>query len=165
MKWTGTVVLAVVAFVIGILVSYLRFQDREAKLVQEKDKECAEKMAAMASKVAKWETLEDGTRVVRLWKTAGPEWPELAVLELPAQNYKTLKENPSEYMNKENIFPKKVNPGAHCVELTAASKEYAGLWYAIAPHKNPSWSLVAAFPAEVTKAEEAQGKEPGVAKR
>lgn len=106
------------------------------------------KVKNSTSKLAKWDTLKDGTRVLRLWETIGPEWPQLALLELTNEQYKKLIENPTEYINQRSIFPKDVNPGASCVGMVPPSRDFTGLWYVAVAHKYPSGAAAAAYPAE-----------------
>lgn len=148
MKWLITVVVAVLAFLIGLFGTYNWMHDNEVKLLQQKDKEYAEKVAA-ALKQTKWETLEPGLRVLRLWQYGATDWPQFAVLEISTEKYKALNENPTDFLNQHAIFTKPVNKGATCVEMKPVPpKDYAGVWYAIVRHKNPSDANGAIFDAK-----------------
>lgn len=149
MKWLITIVLVLLALFIGIVGTYNWMHENEVKLLQQKDKECAEKVAA-ALKQTKWETLEPGLRVLRVWNAGGPEWPQLAVLELSTEQYKTMKKDPSEFLNQHTIFTKAVKKGALLSEIPPGpSKDYSGLWYTVCAHKPPSDANGAAFDGQL----------------
>jgi len=145
MKWIIGAVAVVLAFLAGMFVANRRFEQEKATLVQQKDKECADKIAKIP--VTNWEKVDEGTRVVRLWPTIVPHWPEIAVLQLSAEKYKSLKEKPSEFLNNSHIFSKEVRPGSHCLEMVDPPSGDPDSYYAISVHKEPSQSQTLVVPA------------------
>jgi len=51
-----------------------------------------------------WKKLGEGVQVLKLWESIGPQWPQVVVLKLSAEEYKDLLKNPKEYLNKMKIF-------------------------------------------------------------
>jgi len=154
MKSIVTVVVGVLALLIGIFGTYTWLHDREEKLrlelqqLQDKDKQCQERLVAL-TQATKWEALEPGARVLRLWQVGGPDRPQFAVVELSNEKYKSLKENPSEFINQLKIFPKPVQKGARCIEMAPPpSNDYRGPWYVMLGHKTPSTCQCSAFDGE-----------------
>lgn len=67
-----------------------------------------------------WEKLGEGARVVRLWRTSlGPARPQVAVLELEAEEYKKFAADPTQYLEKYEVFGKvRLNGVVSAVDLT-----------------------------------------------
>ena len=58
---------------------------------------------------AAWVTLKPGLKVLRLWESVGPEWPQVAVLRLSDAQYKEFAKDRTKFINANHIFPKDVN--------------------------------------------------------
>lgn len=118
---------------------------------QEKTVPTEKPAAARSNTPPQWKTVGDGIPVIKLWETAGPEWPQIAMLDLSNEQYKKLKNDPSTFTNGYKIFPKAVQPGAHCTELEAPPKGYEGRWFVVLYHRRPSLMTGGSFPADETR--------------
>lgn len=52
-------------------------------------------------------TLGKGIKALQLWKSLGPVWPQITVLELSSGEYKKFLKNPKSYLNILKIYGKK----------------------------------------------------------
>ena len=55
---------------------------------------------------AEYESLGKGIKALRLWESIGPQWPQIAILQLSSEEYKKLLKSPKNYINGLNIFGK-----------------------------------------------------------
>jgi hypothetical protein len=131
---------AVLAFVIGLLVAFVWLQQTQVKPLREQvaslEKENTDLKARLAS-TAQWETLSDGTKVLRIWEKAGPRWPETTLLDISNEQYRKFQQDPLKFVNglpKPGIVSKDVEVNAHNIELQAAPEGYQGRWLLFIGH-------------------------------
>jgi hypothetical protein len=105
--------------------------------------------ASQSAAAFQWVDVGD-MKVLKLWETSGPKWPQIAILDLSSEMYKDLQKNPSEFVNAQKIFPVPVRPGSHCTQLETATKGYSGRWFAIIVHRPTSGSVTGSFVGDVT---------------
>ena len=144
-----TIIVAVLTFLAGVLASYFWIQETQAKPLQDKARVSVE--PATEKPRPSWESLAEGVQALRLWETIGPEWPQIAVLQLSSERYKELQQNPKAFVDKHKIFPQAVQPLKGCTELLAPPQGYTGSWTIVPFHRLHSLMRCAAFPAETTE--------------
>lgn len=142
------VVVGVLTFLLGMLVSYLWIQETQVKPLQERVKVSV--APPTEKRAARWETLAEGLQALRLWEAIGPDWPQIAILQLSSERYKELQQNAKAFVDKHKIFHQDVQPLERCTELEAPPPGYSGSWIVAAPHRLMSRMRCAAFPAERT---------------
>jgi len=131
---------AVLAFVVGFLVAFFWMQQTKVKPLSEKaasdEKQIGDLQTKLAS-AAQWETLSDGTKVLRIWEKAGPRWPETTLLDLSNEQYRKFQQDPLKFVNglpKPGIVSKDEEVNAHSIELQAAPEGYQGRWLVFVGH-------------------------------
>jgi hypothetical protein len=144
MKWKFVVGLS--AILMWVCASYLWSHEKHMDPQQAK---AGTSIAVPDQKApSQWEQLGPEVKVLRLWKLGGPEWPQIAVLDLSREQFNDLQKNLSAFANKYHIFPNDVRPGGRLVMLETPPKGYAGPWMAILSHKKPSYGTGASYLAE-----------------
>jgi hypothetical protein len=145
-----TVAVGVLALVVGALASFMWLQEARVKPLAEKVSSCEAKLIQKPTPApcAQWETLSDGTKVLKIWDTIGPDWPQVALFYLTNDLYKEMEKDPSTFLNTRKIFPKDVRPNAKLIEAPPAPKSYNGAWVVTCRHHTASPAGCAAFPAE-----------------
>jgi len=145
-----TIAAGVLALVIGILVSFLWLQETKVKPLTEKVSSCEAKLNQKPTPApgAQWETLSDGTKVLKVWEKIGPDWPQIALFYLTNDLYKEMEKDPSTFVNTRKIFPKDVRPQAKLLKAAPAPKSYAGAWLVTFAHHPGSGMSGNAIPAE-----------------
>lgn len=154
-------VIGVLAFVIGVLVSFFWLQETKVRPLDVKLKAVeaqTHQVPPTPAPCAQWETLADGTKVLKMWEKLGPDWPQIALFYLSNDLYQKLKNSPSDFVNDRKIFPVPVQPKA---SMTAgpATKQYSGAWVVMCGHHADSTTNCASFAAEnvsVSKPEKKQ---------
>jgi hypothetical protein len=150
-----TVITGVLAFVVGFVVSFLWLQEAKVKPLNEKLTACEEKLKQVIpapAHGAEWETLTDGTKVMKIWEKAGPDWPQMAIFQLSNDQYKEFQKDPSTFMNARKIYPKDVQPHATLTQLVKVPSDYTGGWLIANWHVAPSSATGASYPAEEVSA-------------
>jgi hypothetical protein len=144
-----TVAVGVLALVVGAFVSFMWMQEARVKPLSEKESSCEAKLIQKPTPApcAQWETLPDGTKVLKVWEKLGPDWPQVALFYLTNDLYKELEKDPSTFVNTRKIFPKDVRLHAKLAVAEPAPKSYAGAWVVTCAHHSGSPSAFAAFPA------------------
>jgi hypothetical protein len=94
-----------------------------------------------------WEKLESDSWVLRLWDSAAPGWPEIALLHLSKNLYKDFRKNPSAFVNSHKIFSTDVRPHARCTQLKRPAG-YAGPWMVFGIHHHGSALECTSSPVE-----------------
>jgi hypothetical protein len=63
-----------------------------------------------------WENLGNGVMALKLWKSKGPKWPQVAILLLPSSaEYAAFLKNPTDYVNGLKVFaPKETKKVVGC---------------------------------------------------
>lgn len=51
-----------------------------------------------------WKILREGVKVLKLWDTVGPKWPQVVLLQLSKEEYEKLLKDPKEYINNLNVL-------------------------------------------------------------
>jgi hypothetical protein len=145
-----TVAVGVLALVIGVLVTFIWLQEAKVKPLAEKVSSCEAKLNQKPTPApcAQWETLSDGTKVLKVWDKIGPDWPQIALFYLTNDLYKEMEKDPSTFVNTRKIFPQDVRPHSKLIEAAPAPKSYTGAWVVMGTHHPASPSAYAAFPAE-----------------
>ena len=60
-------------------------------------------------------TVAPGVKVLRLWETVGPQWPQIAVIELSLEMHREFHQAPMAAFNRYKIFPQPVRTlGKRC---------------------------------------------------
>jgi hypothetical protein len=132
--------IAVLAFVVGFLVAFFWIRQTQVKRLSEKVASDEQQIADLKKAQvphAQWETLSDGTKVLKIWDTIGPRWPEITLLNISNEAYKKFQQDPSKFVNelpKPGIVSKEVQMGAHNIEFQAAPEGYQGRWLVIGGH-------------------------------
>ena len=101
---------------------------------------------AAEEKSAKYEAIAPGIRVIRLWNPAGPDWPQVAVIEASADRHHEFHADPVKAFNKYKIFPQAVreisNGRNECERFeedrVTGSEDPAVKWTIIATHSSTS---------------------------
>lgn len=88
-----------------------------------------------------WQNLGEGVKALKLWRSAGPRFPQIAILLLPSsEQYGAFLKNPTRYVNGLKIFPGK---GTRKVIGCHLARKKAGTLYAvILKHEMDCTSLV-----------------------
>ena len=146
-----TITIAVSAFLAGILASFVWIHQSKAKVVAENPPAQATQNTKQPAPCAQWVTLPDGTKVLRVWENLGPDWPQIAVLQLTNDVHKKFQQDPSSYVNAHKIFPKDVQPQAKSANVAAAPASYAGAWVVVCSHHPGSAMSNADFMADETQ--------------
>jgi hypothetical protein len=66
----------------------------------------AQKSNFLGKKTVKWETIQHGVSVLKLW--SGDQYPQVAIFQFTADAYKRVRTNLSGFLNKVRIFGKAV---------------------------------------------------------
>ena len=61
-----------------------------------------------------WTTLTPGVKLLRTWENGGPEWPQVAILDLPQDVHEKFHDNPRDFVNKHKVFPQPVRKMGGC---------------------------------------------------
>jgi len=155
-------IIGVLAFVIGVLVSFFWLQETKVKPQSEKLKVLeaqSHKVSPTPVPCAQWETLSDGTRVLKAWEKLGPEWPQIALFYLSNDLHQKFEKNASDFLNDRKIFPVPVQPKASMMTLRPGTKEYSGAWVATCGHHADSTTNCASFIAEGESASKPEKKQ------
>ncbi|HXY01865.1 MAG TPA: hypothetical protein VEI54_13155 [Candidatus Limnocylindrales bacterium] len=131
-----TIITGVLAFVIGLLVAFFWVQQTQVKPLN--DKLEAFKNKPQPPPCAQWETLQDGTKVLKVWEKMGPDWPQIAVLQLSNDLYKEFNKEPSTFLNTRKIYPKDVQPRGTLAPAMSVPKTYTGSWLLACVHHQTS---------------------------
>jgi hypothetical protein len=85
--------------------------------------------------------LGKGVKALKLWRSAGPRFPQIAILLLPSsEQYGAFLKNPTRYVNGLKVFPGK---GTRKVVGCHLARKKAGTLYAvILKHEMDCTSLV-----------------------
>jgi hypothetical protein len=100
-----------------------------------------------------WKTLDKNVKALKLWETAGPEWPQIAILRLSADKHRELESDPMEFIKKYKIFDTMNGIAGHS-EFRLTERKYAGaddpdgLWMTVIEHDITSYVAYTSF--EVT---------------
>lgn len=144
MKWKFVVGLA--AILMWVCASYLWSHEKQAN--QEKQQVEVSNKATAEKPPAHWESLPNDSRVLRLWDATGPQWPQLALLDLSKEMYQEMQKDQSTFINKYKIFPNKVQPAARYTELQTTPDKYTGRYIVFSLHRPSSGNLGASAPME-----------------
>ena len=77
---------------------------------------------------AEYVKLGIGIKVLKLWESIGPKWPQIAVLLLSKGEYKEFHKNPKNYLNGFKIFgktPTKKVTRCHLASVMSSASTYA----------------------------------------
>lgn len=131
-----TITAVVLALVIGALVSSMWSNEAKVKPLAGKVSSSEERLSQKSSPSLgpQWETLPDGTKVLRVWEKIGPDWPQIALFYLTNDLYRELGKDPSTFVNTRKIFPKDVRPHAKLIEVVPPPKSYDGAWVVVCGH-------------------------------
>jgi hypothetical protein len=69
------------------------------------ERSSAQQAAQKEPPATKWMKLGEGVQVLRLWKSVGPKWPQIAILRLSVEEYKDFLEHPVDYLNVHKVYP------------------------------------------------------------
>jgi hypothetical protein len=94
-----------------------------------------------------WETLKPGVKVLKLWKTTGPEQPQIAIFQVSSEAYKELQQDPKAFVDGYLIFGERVRPKPRVTQLLKVPKGYSGEWTATCFHR-VSMMRCASYPVE-----------------
>jgi hypothetical protein len=64
----------------------------------------AQQEAQKAVSPPQWKILREGVKVLKLWDTVGPKWPQVVLLQLSKEEYEKLLKDPKEYINNLNVL-------------------------------------------------------------
>ena len=53
---------------------------------------------------AKWKPFGKGVKVLSLWDTIGPAWPQIVVLQLSKEEYQKFLKHPPDYVNDLKVL-------------------------------------------------------------
>jgi hypothetical protein len=101
---------------------------------------------AAEDKSAQYEPIAPGIQVIRLWTSVGPEWPQVAVIEVSSERHHEFHSDPVKAFNKYKIFPQAVrgisNGRNECERFeedkATGSRDPAVKWTIIATHSSTS---------------------------
>lgn len=102
-----------------------------------------------------WKTPDKDVKVLKLWETSGPEWPQIAILRLSGSKHRELQANPMEFLKKYKIF-EKMNGivGSSEFRLTerkSGAEDEDGLWMTVVEHDITSYEAYTSFEVSVIK--------------
>jgi hypothetical protein len=101
---------------------------------------------AAEGKAAQYEPIAPGIQVLRLWTSVGPEWPQVAVIEVSPERHHEFHADPVQAFNKYKIFPQAVrgiaNGRNECdrfdEDKATGSSDPAVKWTIIGTHSSTS---------------------------
>ncbi len=135
----------------GILTAFLLlFQPSLARMAQDKAPVDQEKVkAAPEKRPAHWETVQK-IKMLRLWGTKqGPDWPQIAILQLSRGQQKELESEPLAFYEKYQVFgPYKVEHAQGHFMLRLIKEDKAGSTdpvIAVVVHDQDTYSGFALF--------------------
>jgi hypothetical protein len=97
--------------------------------------------SAQQKPLLKFTPLAPGLEGLRLWEIVeGPRWPEIALLPMSDGVHAESHKDPSAFVNRYQIFPAPVQPGARCemVRLGEETKSRRGGCVATVSHDSNS---------------------------
>jgi hypothetical protein len=99
----------------------------------------------------KWQTLEDGVRLLQVWKLDGPDtYPQVALLRVSIDFYLKYLRDPDSlvgYVNERNVFSKPVICAGPWVGLLSVKgKEYPPKIVITVVHSKRSTMILSAIP-------------------
>lgn len=105
---------------------------------------------------AAWTTIEPGLKVLRLWKTsAGPRWPEIAVMQISVERNQQLERDPLGFIKKNNIFDKVDEVRGHSVLRLISEGKYGddpdGMYVTVIVHDVRTYAGYASFEVQAMK--------------
>jgi hypothetical protein len=90
---------------------------------------------------AKWKKLGKSFKVLKLWESIGPEWPQIAILLLSKDEYKKFLKNPRDFLNDHKVFDKTPTKEVSRCHL-ATLKRGTAMYVVIAKHEMDCTSVV-----------------------
>jgi hypothetical protein len=144
-----TIAVAVLAFLLGILASFVWIH--QSKVLAENPPAQATQNTKQPAPCAQWVTLPDGTKVLRVWENLGPDWPQIALLQMSSDLHTQFEKDASGYVNSQKIFPKDVQPKAKTAQAEKVPASYHGVWIKACTHHPGSAMACTSFAADEVK--------------
>lgn len=139
-----------IVVIVALVCSLLLVQATRSVIAHQEEVTKQEVGKARELPPAAWEKIDSGLKVLRLWKTsAGPRWPEIAILQISAKRHKELEQNPLDFISTNRIFDKVHEVRGHSefrlIQEGKRSDDPDGVYVTVITHPIHTYAALASF--------------------